>query len=174
MLDADFADGEGAGVAHVVHRGLLAAAAYVPAAVPLAAPLEEGVVPLDAGGMVHLGAAPPIADDEVSPVEADEAYDLLVVLLLLPRRGLPRGRGGGGGGEGPGPVPGRPPPPLLRRRRYLGRRWSCSWGWGRVGGGLGEDGVPHHRSEEVRVVVHPRGRARRPAVHGSTARARGV
>jgi hypothetical protein len=31
VLDADFADGEGAGVAHVVHRGLLAAAAYVPA-----------------------------------------------------------------------------------------------------------------------------------------------
>jgi hypothetical protein len=27
-------------------------------AVPLAAPLEEGLVPLDAGGMVHLGAAP--------------------------------------------------------------------------------------------------------------------
>jgi len=101
-------------------------------AVPLAPGLEEGLVALDARRMVDLRASPPIADDEVAPVEADEADDLLVV--LLPLGGLGR-RGDQRRGRA-FLVLGRSPPPL-GRGRVLARRH------------------PDDRAQELRIV-HPR------------------
>ena len=142
-------------------------------AVPLAPGLEEGLVALDARGMVDLRASPraggkqkqsgecgrkrqsairnpgrvprarhppPIADDEIAPIEADEADDLL--LVLLPPGGLGR-RGDQRRGRA-FLLLGRPPPPLgpercgglLPRRRVRRRR-------------------VHDGAQELRIV-HPR------------------
>jgi hypothetical protein len=104
------------------------------------------------------GHPPPIADDEVSPVEADEADDLL---LVLPSPGGPGGRRRRHHrprGHGRAVLPlGRPPPlPLLpeRRRRGRGRR------------------VPYDRAQEVRIV-RPRGWQRRGARLGRAVGLRG-
>jgi len=109
-------------------------------AVPLAPGLEEGLVALDARGMVDLRASPPIADDEIAPIEADEADDLL--LVLLPPGGLGR-RGDQRRGRA-FLLLGRPPPPLgpercggLLPRRRVRRRH------------------PHDGAQELRIV-HPR------------------
>jgi hypothetical protein len=83
---------------------------------------------------------PPIADDEVAPVEADEADDLL--LVLLPFGGL--GRRGDQRRARAFLLLRRPPPPLGpdRRGRLLPRR-RVRWRH------------PHDRAQELRIV-HPR------------------